>query len=1175
LEQLKQFFKQNNIEKINELLGNKFKLIFTEQELINLEQQSVIFNKTREIIEAHIKSEINKELLEKGLLKNLWGAKRKIAGNIALFGGLALGFSTIVGTGGSSLIIAGGIAAILKTTCGFFFKEHKNKKIDKQFKENRSEIIDKNFLSRENLAAIISNTIRETTSIKAQEEIKNYQDAESKIGIDGYKSLENYEEALNNINVEFYKNALNWVIVQNEYKNLNENPEKNKEEQQKMALFIAQFLSMHEKNGAIENCEIAKLKEKGNSKFFEAIKKFSQLRGGGIKTESAEVAIGYGVLSGAVTMCTLAASQFIFGGREAMGALSGAAVGLSMVEREISKEQIELMKKLSEMLDNAEKQIKDIIEVPDNRIADLINKRIIVQTRLQEGILDANPAIKSRAENFIFRVNELEFKQNKIFNDLINNLKDNSEKISTQEDKDINKLKEQINSQKIKKYSYIIGGAVVGMALGIGVDWSQHHRIEEQLNNLHISDETEAAVKNALKANSPLGDLSNVASIDNLDTLKELNVSLKDIPINNRNEIVAGLIGNDGKLNTEDINIVNGLKKELTDFTPEEQGKILAGLSQDKKLNADDINVEKLNELKTIFNDLKITKIDQGKIILNNPNLFLNHPEKLATLNKDLDILGVTNKPEFVLKITKGGNTTLEELDEKLANVKSATNFFEKINNQNPALAEVLTKKITEDNIIYKIELDDLQKISELEPDKLKILGPHQEELVETIKNKESIIEKINKILNPKQDVLENLKDQKGVEIIKDATGKITSMEIQIGGKGNIQYLDQALRRVVGNGIPEGWIVDNKISVEILGKIENSLANLRNLIKGDYNEIAGVKAGDLKEVIEFDGDKLIIKDSEKLNGILEKLYGHSDKVVTPESPAVDYATKTSQKVWENEILPKDVKEITGFDKAEEIATIKSQIKEIADIAARATIESPEAPEITEIIETPKTPQQILPSIEDQTALDQLIKEKLVEQKIITETPDSKSLHPLDPEYKLNEYSISSKPQVEETIQINLKDDFFMAVEKGNVEKANIFFNEKIYTKINSSNLDLKIIDAYRQIITRGNSENLIINLKSRLGDNFDEKKLMEDLDKFIDITKNKEIPLHADGWEPKEIWNPRESKFEIVLMRQTLGGKIEIDGNFDGKLDRAIFGLLKAIFSIEKAKELLDPSRKK
>lgn len=656
IELLKEYYRGNITEENENLIKNKIDLAVTGENKEIVEQ-------VKEIIEAHIKSEINKELIEQGFLN--WGMAKKIIVNIALFAGVTAGISAFVGSGGLAIGLATGGVAVGRSISNWLFKKFGEKKVNKESVKQRKEIIENNFLSRENLAAIISNTIREKTSKQAQRKIEEYQEAESKIGIDGYKSFEDYGKALSGIKTEFYKNALNWVIVQEEYKDLD------KENQQKIALFIAQSLSMHEESGAIENCEIAELKKKENSKVFNAIKNFSQLRSG--KTgETLKATAGYAFLAAASSAALVAARYLTPQGRVAVGALSGFGFGLSIAEKGISKEQLKELGAISELLDDAEKLIEDI-EFPDERINELTKNKIIVQARLREGILEADPAIKSRAEIFIFKVNELEFKQNQSFNALIEKMQENSEKILAQEKEDMENLEKQIGAQKSKKWIYALGGAVVGATSGFVGGELYDSKVDEQLKSLGLDKQELSDAQEALKAHT-LSDFGEKLRTDDLAFLRDLNKSLEHMSGLEKQQIISGLI-QDHKLNIEDLTLVKNLETSLHGFSPEVQGKILSSLAVD---GLDKNDIAFIDNLKVELNGLGITETAQQAEVVSAVLEKELDAKSLGTffndLKNNLDKLPDIDKKEFITGMA--GRGFLEEEINALTGVANLNEEF-------------------------------------------------------------------------------------------------------------------------------------------------------------------------------------------------------------------------------------------------------------------------------------------------------------------------------------------------------------------------------------------------------------------------------------------------------------------------------------------------------------------
>ncbi len=479
-------------------------------------------------------------------------------------------------------------------------------------------------------------------------------------------------------------------------------------------------------------------------------------------------------------------------------------------------------------------------------------------------------------------------------------------------------------------------------------------------------------------------------------------------------KITKIVAGDDGFLSKEQLDNLKLAKEGLVGLGIINSEQVNNLLETNPNLIKNPTIIQNLEEI--LHNDLGITdNVDQGKILLNNPE-FLTNPKKLVTLNENLTALHVVDKAKFVEGMMTGDNQITSG---ELANVKLAAEYIQKIKVENSELAKALRIQILADNQISNAEFKHLEDISNLSLENQEILAQYKDELIKAITDNKPIDEIITQatseaeateavekaqlelqkaeekvkelevkatqatgsveeteIQKAKEEVekakeqlkiakveeqkaaeiakekiavaetaettkvvisteefktrLLKLESKTGVTITKDTAGNITSMEIQIGGKGGFtKYLDQALRRVVGGAIPKEWIdpTTHELSAEHLGKVENALANLRNLLTGEYKEEISeinIKIKDLDGVIKFDGHKLIIENSDKLNEIIEKLYGHSEQVVTSDSPAVAFAGETSKNIWEKEILPKDTK-ITDYD---EIAQKAQQLHEI-------------------------------------------------------------------------------------------------------------------------------------------------------------------------------------------------------------------------------------------------------
>ncbi|GEM_PF-4120863 len=128
--------------------------------------------------------------------------------------------------------------------------------------------------------------------------------------------------------------------------------------------------------------------------------------------------------------------------------------------------------------------------------------------------------------------------------------------------------------------------------------------------------------------------------------------------------------------------------------------------------------------------------------------------------------------------------------------------------------------------------------------------------------------------------------------------GRIT-LEAHLGEHGAPKHLDQLLRRMVSEEI-------GKKTLDTLdkGRIENALANFRELLKG--HSVSGLSPHQITSFAQFDGKTLKITDYDAYQKFMrEKLLAHAYDSITPESGAVTEAVKTSSATWEHILEPKD------------------------------------------------------------------------------------------------------------------------------------------------------------------------------------------------------------------------------------------------------------------------------
>ncbi|OIO46013.1 MAG: hypothetical protein AUJ28_03215 [Parcubacteria group bacterium CG1_02_37_51] len=133
---------------------------------------------------------------------------------------------------------------------------------------------------------------------------------------------------------------------------------------------------------------------------------------------------------------------------------------------------------------------------------------------------------------------------------------------------------------------------------------------------------------------------------------------------------------------------------------------------------------------------------------------------------------------------------------------------------------------------------------------------------------------------------------EKGFQI-ENVDGKLVAT-MEIGADGSYDHLDQALRRLVVDGMKMDRLSDTDgFSPMDAAKAENVIGNLRTYMNSGMPHF--------KNIIEFKGDQLIVHDFDKLDSFFEDAWGHADDIVTDKSDAVVYGGKTAQNVWQDMI----------------------------------------------------------------------------------------------------------------------------------------------------------------------------------------------------------------------------------------------------------------------------------
>jgi len=476
---LKELMQNGNKEGVKALYKSKIQEIIKENEeyqnKISEEQLDKAAEDINRAIEQKVELEAQKEIA-KGFKK--YG---KIVGNILKNGLIVAGTATLIGalgiTGvGGIVALAGGVSFTRMLTKKFSERSRKKKtaknkeEFEIKLEEEKKEVIDKIFgdsdkLGKE-LSGHIANTLRQETSGQSISRLREYEESVG-VGIP-----ERFEKALEDVTLEFYTRAYTKVKA--------ENPDKSKEELEKMAMTIALTLAQHERNEFEAKKRLDNIR-KYKPGLYKVIEKYNLLSAGKVaeEVEIAEedesiiakykhelISLGIGTAVG-VAIRTVGPMRIV------MGAVSGGSLGYMVGEHLEKKEYEKISREVTEMINQAEAKIEDI-EFPDEKLNELRESSIIVRSRLEEGLLDGDSVLRSRAENFLHHVQKLEIKNQETLEGLFNQISENTDRKEEQIEEDFNKIEKDTRKRKIIS-------TTVGATLGAAAAWLMMDTKDEEV----------------------------------------------------------------------------------------------------------------------------------------------------------------------------------------------------------------------------------------------------------------------------------------------------------------------------------------------------------------------------------------------------------------------------------------------------------------------------------------------------------------------------------------------------------------------------------------------------------------------------------------------------------------------------------------------------------------------
>ena len=442
-------------KKINEILVRQGR----EKELTEEKAQKIAEN-LQMIVQTTIEAKSQDKISKFG-----WEKAFRIAGSFGLGIGVTLGASVLLTSGGGGiLVVAGGVtlARLIQRKITAAIREKNGLKTEEKFKEKtekiKKEILNDFFVDIEKikreLSGIISNEIRKETDKDALIALREYE----KVKVEG--KTEVMESCLSNAEKDIYSLALTKIKA--------EHLEVSEEQQQNMAVQMAMTLAQSERNNIQARKRLEDLK-KNKPKVAAFIGKFNLLQAGvsdkkpeGINKEEETLweknkhyIISYGV--GTVIGVAVRTNDLA---RVALGTVGGIGIGYEISEVMGEKAERKALGEIREMVGEAERIIKDI-GFPVEELPKLRENAILVQSRLELGLLDTDPILKNRAENFIYNIKKIEIANQKVLAELLKQVESNNKNLEAQVEKDVTRIE---NKTKRRRILYMIGG---GVAMGL------------------------------------------------------------------------------------------------------------------------------------------------------------------------------------------------------------------------------------------------------------------------------------------------------------------------------------------------------------------------------------------------------------------------------------------------------------------------------------------------------------------------------------------------------------------------------------------------------------------------------------------------------------------------------------------------------------------------------------
>ncbi|MCX6782358.1 MAG: hypothetical protein NTW66_04575 [Candidatus Magasanikbacteria bacterium] len=401
-----------------------------------------------------------------------------LAANVALAAGIGIGAAAIIGSGGAAAVVAGFSIPIVRevnkrlqktevfqkakekvksfwgNTVGKLFKKEKPPVDEEQILKEVTEQI----ASKEKLAVILSNQIRENSSQDIIEQINFFAEQKNEaMRKPSPEAVLKFETALDGVSKEFFQKALNYVSMQEDYKNLPD------DELARLAMTMTLTIGQNQRGEVAVAAQLAELEKNAKSPeernwFVDKAEKFFKVRSAGI---------GAAVFGGGIAFAVAETSS---AGRVISGAIAGAGLGMMIEKKFRTNEKEKMIKIIDKLISESEKKLKgkEAGALTEAELNEAKNNSAYISAQIDSGLFEDDAVLKNRAQNFVVRINRMALEtMEKPYLDIEDLLKDvsvRSRELEKQTKKNIDRVKNISKDKKILAYMAV--GAVVGGAFG-------------------------------------------------------------------------------------------------------------------------------------------------------------------------------------------------------------------------------------------------------------------------------------------------------------------------------------------------------------------------------------------------------------------------------------------------------------------------------------------------------------------------------------------------------------------------------------------------------------------------------------------------------------------------------------------------------------------------------------